>query len=103
MQLSHLIGCINVDAIFDMVQGFVQVARSGRSEITVASICLEEKGGGGGVGGKGYKRKWETHKVERGSGEGDKVWLIFHSHMKDWNLSVVITPFSSDVTSPLRF
>lgn len=41
VQLSHLIGCVYINAIFDMVQGLVQVARSGRSEKTVASICLE--------------------------------------------------------------
>lgn len=41
VQLSHLIGCIDINAIFDMVQGLVQVARTGRSEKTVASICLQ--------------------------------------------------------------
>ena len=40
MKLSHLIGCVNINAIFYMVQGLVQVARTGRSEKTVASICL---------------------------------------------------------------
>lgn len=59
VQLSHLIGCVNIDAIFDMFQGLVQVARTGRSEKTVASICLQsgaERGKEEG-GDKGYKKK----------------------------------------------
>lgn len=51
MQLSHLIGCININAIFDMFQGLVQVARAGRSEKTVASICLQAKQRKGKKGG----------------------------------------------------
>lgn len=43
VQLSHLIGHIYIDAIFDMFQGLVQVARTGRSEKTIASICLQEE------------------------------------------------------------
>lgn len=31
MQLSHLIGRVNVDAILDVIQSLVQVARTGRS------------------------------------------------------------------------
>lgn len=42
-EFSHLIGCININSIFDMFQGLVQVARSGRSEETVACICLQEE------------------------------------------------------------
>lgn len=43
VHLSHLIGCIYINAIFDMFQGLVQVARTGRSEKTVAGICLQAK------------------------------------------------------------
>lgn len=54
-RVSHLIGCINVDAIFDVVQSLVQVTRTGRPQETVPSIRLQtrkkarEKDGGGGV------------------------------------------------------
>lgn len=37
---AHLIGCVYVDAILDVFQGLVQVARTGGSEKTVACICL---------------------------------------------------------------
>lgn len=41
-----------------MIQGLVQVARSGRAEKTVASICLQ-------VDQRGNKREIrETHKVD---------------------------------------
>lgn len=38
---AHLIGCVYVNAILDVFQGFVQVARAGGSEKTVACICLQ--------------------------------------------------------------
>lgn len=40
---SHLIGCIYINAIFDMIQGLVQVTRTSCPEKTVASICLQVK------------------------------------------------------------
>lgn len=38
---AHLIGCVYVNAVLDVFQGFVQVARAGGSEKTVACICLQ--------------------------------------------------------------
>lgn len=70
-EFSHLIGCININSIFDMFQGLVQVARSGRSEETVACICLqEEKREGRRKGDTGCKRVAHTaeewrRKIER--------------------------------------
>lgn len=57
--LSHLIGCIYIDAILDVIQGLVQVARSGRSEKTVASICLQAE-----------KRERERERVGKEEGRG---------------------------------
>lgn len=69
---SHLIGCIDINSIFYMLQGLVQVARSGRSEETVACICLqEEKREGWRKGDTGCKRK--THTMERKNRERNTV------------------------------
>lgn len=74
---SHLIGCIDINSIFYMFQGLVQVARSGRSEETVACICLEEeeREGDGGRGIQGVRER-HTHSrgVERKNREKDR-WL----------------------------
>lgn len=43
MLLTHLIGHIDIDAIFYVFQGLFQVARTGRSEETIASIRLQEE------------------------------------------------------------
>lgn len=74
---SHLIGRIDINSIFYMLQGLVQVARSGRSEETVACICLEEeeREGGRRKGDTGCERKAHTHsrRVERKNREREAV------------------------------
>lgn len=43
MVRPHLIGRVNINAILDVLQGLVQVAGSGCSKKTIASICLQMK------------------------------------------------------------
>lgn len=63
-KFPHLIGCIDINSIFYMFQGLVQVARSGRSEEAVACICLQEEKREGTEEG-GY-RVWEKGTYSRG-------------------------------------
>lgn len=101
-KFSHLIGCIDINAIFYMFQGLVQVARTGSSEETIASICLQEEK-------RGRERRgiWgirETHTHSRGVERKIKkeTWLIFlYTNMKVCVRSFGVNNFLS-VTPPFR-
>lgn len=63
---SHLIGCVYVDAILNVFQGLVQVARTGGSEKTVSCICLQPRENEG----QKEKRGREGRKKRKGARKG---------------------------------
>lgn len=74
---SHLIGCVYVDAVLDVFQGLVQVARTGGPEKTVACICLQpgrkkerRRGEGGKDGRKGGKKEGGIEERKEGRNRG---------------------------------